>query len=224
MKLKLQPRLVCEVSTRLAMTTDKADSVHGYKRLEGSYGGCLLNLIFLVGRKLSHCAWACWVRTHREWFTKLLDCSVCAPGQLQGHVNPPPLVLGPAVCLQWDTRAGSLGDDGNVLWLRKEISVSNKSKIKSQFPKKKPRFTSITKHGSGMVSLLLMRQREAAKVWLSVSEFEMLMNFPEWKEGVLLYFSTTLCTNKDLPSQRKGFPFLTLSLQKEKGRDTDLLQ
>lgn len=26
------------------MTTDKADSGHGYKRLEGSLGGCLVNL------------------------------------------------------------------------------------------------------------------------------------------------------------------------------------
>lgn len=40
--------------------------------------------------------------------TKLLDGSVSAPGQLQRHVHPAPLVLHPAVSLEGDTGAGGL--------------------------------------------------------------------------------------------------------------------
>lgn len=39
-------RYLLKLSRRLAVTTDKADFVHRYKRLEGSLGGCLLKLIF----------------------------------------------------------------------------------------------------------------------------------------------------------------------------------
>lgn len=54
--------------------------------------------------------------TAREKFlTKLLYGSVCAPGQLQGHVDPPPLVLHSPVSLQGDARAGCFRDDGYVL-------------------------------------------------------------------------------------------------------------
>lgn len=40
--------------------------------------------------------------------TKLLDGSVSAPGQLQRHVHPAPLVLDAAVSLEGDTGAGGL--------------------------------------------------------------------------------------------------------------------
>ena len=42
---------------------------------------------------------------------ELLDGPVGAPGQLQGHVNPPLPVLNPPVRLQRDTAARRLGDD-----------------------------------------------------------------------------------------------------------------
>lgn len=54
-------------------------------------------------------------------------------------------------------------------------------------------------------------------MWLSVSELEMLMNFSEWKEGVLFYFSTTPCANKDLPSQRAALPDTGLYFRSKRG-------
>lgn len=47
--------------------------------------------------------------------TKLLNGTVCAPRQLQGHVYPAPLVLDPAVGLEGDAGAGGLRDDGHKL-------------------------------------------------------------------------------------------------------------
>lgn len=47
--------------------------------------------------------------------TKLLYGSVCAPRQLQGHVDSPPLVLHTPVGLQGNTGAGRFRDDGYVL-------------------------------------------------------------------------------------------------------------
>lgn len=47
--------------------------------------------------------------------TKLLYGSVCTPGQLQRHVDSPPLVLHSTISLQGNTWAGSFWDDGNVL-------------------------------------------------------------------------------------------------------------
>lgn len=39
-------RFLSKLSRQLDMTIDKADPVHGYRRLEGSLGGQLLNLVF----------------------------------------------------------------------------------------------------------------------------------------------------------------------------------
>lgn len=40
--------------------------------------------------------------------TKLLDGTVCTPGQLKCHVDPAPLVLDPTVGLEGDSRTGGL--------------------------------------------------------------------------------------------------------------------
>jgi hypothetical protein len=47
--------------------------------------------------------------------TKLLDGTVGTPGKLKCHVDTAPLVLDPAVSLEGDAGAGSLGDDGYEL-------------------------------------------------------------------------------------------------------------
>lgn len=57
----------------------------------------------------------------------------------------------------------------------------------------------------------------AEKVWLSGWQFEMLMNFSEWKEVVLLYCSTIPCANKDLPSQRSDLPDTGLYFSSKRG-------
>lgn len=50
-----------------------------------------------------------------SWLTKLLNCPVCTPRQLQSHVDPAPLILHSLVCLQGNPRAGRLRDDGHQL-------------------------------------------------------------------------------------------------------------
>lgn len=47
--------------------------------------------------------------------TKLLDGSVCTPRQLQGHVNPPALVLNSSVSLKWNPWTGRFRYDGYQL-------------------------------------------------------------------------------------------------------------
>lgn len=54
-------------------------------------------------------------KTNFIWLTKLLDGSVCAPRQLQGHVDSPPLVLNPLVSLQGNPRTCSLRYDSHQL-------------------------------------------------------------------------------------------------------------
>lgn len=56
------------------------------------------------------------------WLTKLLNGPVCTPRQLQGHVDPPPLVFHSLVRLQGNPRAGRLWDDGHQLE-RKEVWI-----------------------------------------------------------------------------------------------------
>ena len=63
--------------------------------------------------------------------TELLYRSVCAPRQLQCHVDSPSLVLHSTIGLQRDTWAGSFWDDGNVLDEKKKTDVKD---IKSQSP------------------------------------------------------------------------------------------
>lgn len=83
------------------MTTDKADSVHGSRRVEGSLRGCLVNLTSheLAVNSVSITEYARG-RVQKKLFTKLLYCSVGAPRQLQSHVNSPSLILSSTVCLQ----------------------------------------------------------------------------------------------------------------------------
>lgn len=55
--------------------------------------------------------------------TELLDSSVCAPWQLQCHVDSPPLVLHSPIRLQRYSWAGGLRDDGDVLVEETDCSV-----------------------------------------------------------------------------------------------------
>lgn len=50
-------------------------------------------------------AWASW---GGAGLTKLLDGTVCTPGQLKCHVDPAPLVLDPTISLERDSRTGGL--------------------------------------------------------------------------------------------------------------------
>lgn len=59
-----------------------------------------------------------WHAQNMTWLTKLLNGSVCTPRQFQCHVDSPPLVLHPLVCLEGDSRASSFWDNGHQLEMK----------------------------------------------------------------------------------------------------------
>lgn len=63
-----------------------------------------------------------WHAQNTTWLTKLLNGPVCTPRQFQCHMDSPPLVLHPLVCLEGDPRAGSLWDNGHQLEM-KEVYI-----------------------------------------------------------------------------------------------------
>lgn len=64
-----------------------------------------------------------WHAQNMTRLTKLLNGPVCTPRQFQCHVNPPPLVLHSLVCLEGDSRAGSLRDNGHQLEMKEIYSI-----------------------------------------------------------------------------------------------------
>lgn len=71
-----------------------------------------------------------WRAQNMTWLTKLLNGPVCTPRQFQCHVDSPPLVLHPLVCLEGDSRASSLWDNGHQLEMKEVWSSSTIKLIK----------------------------------------------------------------------------------------------
>lgn len=96
-----------------------------YRKVRGR-SSCFWDLLHLSAqqeiKRISQLGLKASLREDMFQLTELLNGPVCAPRQLQGHMDPAPLVFHSLVRLQGDPRAGCLRDDGHQLD-RKEVWV-----------------------------------------------------------------------------------------------------